>query len=64
MIRARLAKALEGKTLLSPDQPEWVRLEFPEWLGDSLHRIFGDTAGCGDASAATPRRRWICASTR
>src|SRR5262245_30388253 len=37
----RLAKTLEGKVLLSPDQPEWVRFEFPEWLGDNLHRLFG-----------------------
>lgn len=35
-----LAKALAGKTLLSPDQPEWVRLEFPEWLTGSLRRVF------------------------
>jgi len=37
----RLAKTLEGKALLSPDQPEWVRFEFPEWLTDNLHRLFG-----------------------
>jgi 16S rRNA (cytosine967-C5)-methyltransferase len=37
----RLAKTLEGKALLSPDQPEWVRFEFPEWMTDSLHRLFG-----------------------
>ncbi len=41
-IERAMAKALEGNTLLSTDQPEWVRLEFPEWLGDSLHRIFGE----------------------
>jgi 16S rRNA (cytosine967-C5)-methyltransferase len=41
-IERAMAKALEGNTLHSPDQPEWVRLEFPEWLGDSLHRIFGE----------------------
>jgi 16S rRNA (cytosine967-C5)-methyltransferase len=37
----RLAKTLEGKTLLSPDQPEWVRFEFPEWLGEKLQQLFG-----------------------
>jgi 16S rRNA (cytosine967-C5)-methyltransferase len=41
-IERAMAKSLEGNTLLSPEQPEWVRLEFPEWLGGSLHRIFGE----------------------
>ncbi|GIK97165.1 MAG: rRNA cytosine-C5-methylase [Alphaproteobacteria bacterium] len=36
-----LAKALAGQTLAHPDQPLWVREEFPEWLEGELSVAFG-----------------------
>ena len=28
----KLARALEGQGIGHPDQPDWVRLEYPAWL--------------------------------
>ena len=36
-----LAKALAGNGLAHPEQPLWVRLEFPEWLEADLTVAFG-----------------------
>lgn len=36
-----LARALAGKSLPDPAQPDWVRLEFPEWLEAPLRDLFG-----------------------
>lgn len=36
-----LAKALAGQALDRPDQPLWVRQEFPEWLEGDLRVAFG-----------------------
>jgi 16S rRNA (cytosine967-C5)-methyltransferase len=40
-----LAKALAGKTLESGEQPEWTRLETPEWLWRRFRDGFGALAG-------------------
>ena len=37
-----LADSLYGRPPQHADMPEWVRLEFPAWMGPSLHAIFGD----------------------
>ncbi|WP_119459631.1 RsmB/NOP family class I SAM-dependent RNA methyltransferase [Rhodospirillaceae bacterium SYSU D60014] len=37
----QLAHALAGNGIDSPDQPSWVRLEFPEWLTPQLAEAFG-----------------------
>ncbi|MGE0651500.1 MAG: RsmB/NOP family class I SAM-dependent RNA methyltransferase [Alphaproteobacteria bacterium] len=36
-----LAKALAGQALAHPDQPTWVRDEFPDWLEGDLAVAFG-----------------------
>ena len=37
----RLAEALAGQDIAHPDQPRWVRLEFPEWLEPALEAALG-----------------------
>jgi 16S rRNA (cytosine967-C5)-methyltransferase len=37
----RLARELEGQGIGHPDQPDWVRLEFPAWLQSDLRGLFG-----------------------
>ncbi|MGE3967554.1 MAG: RsmB/NOP family class I SAM-dependent RNA methyltransferase [Dongiaceae bacterium] len=36
-----LARALAGKALADPAQPDWVRLEFPEWLETPMRKLYG-----------------------
>jgi 16S rRNA (cytosine967-C5)-methyltransferase len=36
-----LARALQGQAIEHPEQPEWVRLEYPEWLTPRLRETFG-----------------------
>ncbi len=36
-----LAKALAGQALVHPDQPLWVRAEFPDWLEGDFAATFG-----------------------
>src|SRR5581483_7274363 len=36
-----LVRALAGQTLAHPDQPDWVRLECPQWLVPALRRSLG-----------------------
>ena len=36
-----LARALEGHRIDHPDQPRWVRLEYPHWLEPKLLEAFG-----------------------
>lgn len=38
---ARLAEALQGRSLDHPEQPEWLRLETPEWLWPALQATLG-----------------------
>lgn len=37
-----LAEALQGRTVSDPDQPDWVRLEVPQWLLPEFEAAFGD----------------------
>ncbi|MBX6323477.1 MAG: RsmB/NOP family class I SAM-dependent RNA methyltransferase, partial [Rhodospirillaceae bacterium] len=37
----RLARALTGQAIDHPEQPDWVRLEHPEWLSADLRRSLG-----------------------
>jgi 16S rRNA (cytosine967-C5)-methyltransferase len=37
----KLARALEGGSIAHPDQPRWVRLEYPDWLEPKLAEAFG-----------------------
>ncbi|HWA43213.1 MAG TPA: RsmB/NOP family class I SAM-dependent RNA methyltransferase [Hypericibacter adhaerens] len=37
-----LLKALAGQTLDHPEQPDWVRFEYPEWLDAPLRAALGD----------------------
>lgn len=37
-----LAETLQGRTVSDPDQPDWVRLEVPEWLLPEFEAAFGD----------------------
>jgi 16S rRNA (cytosine967-C5)-methyltransferase len=37
----RIAKALEGQKLEDAAAPDWVRYEYPEWVGEKLKRAFG-----------------------
>jgi 16S rRNA (cytosine967-C5)-methyltransferase len=37
----RIAKALEGQKLEDHAAPDWVRFEYPEWVGEKLKRAFG-----------------------
>ena len=48
-----MAKALEGNTLHAAGAAGMGAAEFPEWLGDSLHRIFGERLERGDAGLLT-----------
>ncbi|PIW29476.1 MAG: rRNA cytosine-C5-methylase [Rhodospirillales bacterium CG15_BIG_FIL_POST_REV_8_21_14_020_66_15] len=36
-----LAESLYGRPPMHIDMPDWVRLEYPSWMGPSLHAIFG-----------------------
>lgn len=36
-----LARALAGRTLEHPDQPDWVRFNLPQWLEAKLRQRFG-----------------------
>jgi len=38
----RLAKALAGKVARGSGQPDWVRLEIPEWLAEPLRALYGE----------------------
>ncbi|MFZ5791797.1 MAG: RsmB/NOP family class I SAM-dependent RNA methyltransferase [Pseudomonadota bacterium] len=40
-----LLRALAGQPLDHPEQPDWVRLEFPEWLEADLRAALGDAFG-------------------
>jgi 16S rRNA (cytosine967-C5)-methyltransferase len=35
------AHKLAGKSIDHPDQPNWVRLEYPQWLGHQLRNLLG-----------------------
>ena len=37
-----LAESLYGRPPMHIDMPDWVRLEYPSWMGPSLRAIFGD----------------------
>ncbi len=37
-----LVRQLAGQQLNSPDQPQAVRLEYPDWIGSQLADVFGD----------------------
>ena len=37
-----LAESLYGRPPMHIDMPDWVRLEYPEWMAASLRGIFGD----------------------
>ena len=37
----QLAHSLSGAGIEHPDQPSWVRLEFPEWMAPQLAEAFG-----------------------
>jgi len=36
-----LVESLYGRPPMHADMPDWVRLEYPSWMGPSLHAIFG-----------------------
>jgi 16S rRNA (cytosine967-C5)-methyltransferase len=38
----QLIDNLVGETFEHPDMPPWIRLEYPEWLHESLASVFGD----------------------
>jgi 16S rRNA (cytosine967-C5)-methyltransferase len=47
-----VARKLVGKSIGHPDQPTWVRFEYPQWLEHQLRNIFGvrlerEAAGLG-----------------
>lgn len=37
-----LAESLYGRPPMHADMPDWVRLEYPSWMGASLQAIFGE----------------------
>ena len=39
---ARLAEALQGRSLGHPEQPDWLKLETPEWLWPALQATLGE----------------------
>ncbi len=47
---AEVVTALAGRTLEHPEQPDWVRLAYPQWLEVRLKRRFG-AAVVGELSA-------------
>lgn len=40
----KIAEALQGQPLSHPEQPDWLRLEVPEWLWPRLSALLGEAA--------------------